>query len=888
MHFCFLKQPVNPPGDAENQKRRKMKFDKQKFLPHIVAVVVFMLLSGVYFAPAFQGYKLKQGDIQSWRGMSKDVNDYREIHDDEPLWTNGMFSGMPAYQITMQTKGNLLGYFKDIREVFPRPAFYFLIMMVAFYIFSLSLKIPPKLAGLGAIAFAFSSFFVISIEAGHNTKVFAISYIPAIIAGVIYILRKKYLTGGVIAAAAIGLQLAANHYQITYYTGLLIGLILLFEFVRAGMNKDFKHIGLSLAVLIGSGLLALSSNATTFWTTYEYIESSMRGNNELNIEAEGSEKTDKTGGLDRDYITNWSLGIGETWSLVFPNAKGGETGALASEERVMRDVPSQSRQYVGGMNKYWGNQPFTAGPVYVGAIIVLLFLLGAFTVQHWLRWPLIVGTLLSIMLAWGKNMMWFTDLFIDYFPFYNRFRSVTMILAVAEFLMPAMAVLFLHEFFSVPSFWEKNKKKIFLVSGIFTGVLLIFLIAPSTFFDFYADGELARLESQKQSNPQAAAQIDAIIADLGGAREALFTGDLFRSLFFILAGLGLLFAVAFNKLKSDIAAYILVGLVTVDLWTVNKRYLNNEKQGSSYVQWEKADENEFPFTAQPYDMQILQSELSARPDVQEAIQQNMSRLSQERGRLDNRLKQSAQFATLDSMSNYRVLDLVNNTYNSSRSSYFHKTIGGYNAAKLMRYQQLIDFHMGRRKFNQDVLDMLNTRYIIRDGQSGASVTRNPGAMGNCWLVSMVRTVDNADEEIMALDDFNPREEVIMDKRFAGVAGSDQYEKNGSIEQIGYRLNRMTYKVNLPQTGFGVFSEVYYQPGWNAYIDGEPVEHARVNWILRGMELPAGSYEVEFRFEPNSYSIGEGISFAGSLLILLLAGFAGFKTYQSSKNEEEHK
>lgn len=864
-----------------------MKFDKQKFLPHIVAVVVFMLLSGVYFAPAFQGYSLKQGDIKSWRGMSKDINDYREIHEDEPLWTNGMFSGMPAYQISMQAKGNILGYFKHLREIFPRPPFYFLIMMVAFYIFSLSLKIPPKLAVFGAVAFAFSSFFVISTEAGHNTKVYAISFIPAIIAGVVYILRKKYLTGGVIAAAAIGLQLAANHYQITYYTGLVIGLILLFELVRAGMKKDFKHIGITLVVLIGGGLLALSSNATTFWTTYEYIESSMRGNNELTIEAEGSDKTDKTGGLDRDYITNWSLGKGETWSLVFPNAKGGESGALGSEERVMKDVPSQSRQYVGGMNKYWGNQPFTAGPVYVGAIIVLLFLLGAFTVEHWLRWPIVVGTVLSIMLAWGKNMMWFTDLFIDYFPFYNRFRSVTMILAVAEFLMPAMAVLFLNELFTQKDFWSKNKKKIFAVSGVFAGILLLFLITPSTFFDFYADGELARLEAQKQSNPQAATQIDRIIADLGTARESLFTGDLFRSLFFILSGLGLILAVAFKKLKADIAAYILIGLVTVDLWTVNKRFLNNEKKGTGYVKWEKQDDNEFPFDPQPYDMQILESELASRPDVVQAIELNWDRLAKERGRLDNKLKQTARFATLDSMSNYRVLDLANNTYNSSRTAYFHKAVGGYNAAKLMRYQQLIDFHMGRRKFNQDVLDMLNTRYIIQGGENGADVTRNPGALGNCWLISSVRTVENADEEIMALDDFNPRDEAVLDKRFANVAGSDQYEKSGNIEFTGYRLNRMTYKANLNETGFAVFSEVYYQPGWNAYIDGELVEHARVNWILRGLEIPKGEHTVEFVFEPKSYSVGEGISFAGSLLIVLLAGFAGFKTYKTSQPEEEN-
>ena len=863
-----------------------MKFDKRKFLPHVVAVVVFMLISGVYFAPAFQGYTLKQGDIQSWRGMSKDINDYREINDDEPLWTNGMFSGMPAFQISMQTKGNILGYFKELREVFPRPPFYFLIMMVAFYIFALSLKVDPKLAGFGAIAFAFSSFFIISVEAGHNTKVFAISYIPAIMAGLVYVVRKKYLTGGVITAAAIGLQLAANHYQITYYTGLIIGLVLLFEYVRAVKAKDFKHIGLSLAVLAGAGLLALSSNATTFWTTYEYVESSMRGNNELTIEAEGSDKTDKTGGLDRDYITNWSLGKGETWSLVFPNAKGGESGALASEKQAMKDVPAQSRQYVGGMNKYWGNQPFTAGPVYVGAIIVLLFLMGAFTVEHWLRWPLVAGTVLSIMLAWGKNMMWFTDLFIDYFPFYNRFRSVTMILVVAEFLMPAMAVLFLHQLFTVKGFWEKNKKLIYGLGGAFTAILLLFAIAPSSFFDFYADGELARLESQKQSNPGAASQIDRIIADLGSARESLFTADIFRSLFFILVSFGLIWAAAMGKLKSAVATYILIALVTVDLWTVDKRYLNNEKEVTGYAKWEKDTDNEFPFNPQSYDVQILQSELSARPDVQQAIQQNLNRLQGERGRMSDKLKQTAQFATLDSMSNYRVLDLVNNTYNSSRTSYFHKAIGGYNAAKMMRYQQLIDFHMGRRKFNQDVLNMLNTRYIIQGGDDGANVTRNPGAMGNCWLVSSVRTVKNPDEEIIALDDFSPQSEAIMDERFSDIVGSDQYEGKGTIELTSYSLNKLKYRVELDAAGFAVFSEVYYQPGWQAYLDGEPVSHARVNWVLRGMEIPAGSHEVEFVFEPKSYSVGEGISFAGSLLILLLAGFTGFKELKSRRNEND--
>ncbi|MDR9399137.1 YfhO family protein [Salibacter sp.] len=849
-----------------------MQIDKNKALIHGIAIVLFLVISGVFFSPAFQGFVLSQGDIQSWVGMSRAILDYREAYGSEPLWTANMFGGMPAFQISMITDGNLLGYINELRNIYPRPPFYFFVMMSSFYILMLTLKVRPRLAILGALAFAFSSFFMISLEAGHNSKIDAVSYLPAIVAGMILVVRKKYIPGSILTAVALSLQIAANHFQITYYTAITLLVIGIAEMVRALKQQEQKHLLKVIGFLVVAALLAVSSNITRLWTTYTYVESTMRGENELTIEADGAKNlTGQESGLDKDYITNWSLGIGETWSLLFPNAKGGPTGAIGNNEDALEEVSPRARQYVGQMNQYWGNQPFTAGPVYVGAIIVLLFFLGAFTVKHWLKWPLVVLTALSIMLAWGKNFMWFTELFIDYFPMYNKFRSVTMMLMVAEFAMPLLGVLFLKELIEKNNFWKENKKKILTVSGVLAGIMILFMITPSSFFDFYANGELARFEAQKSSNPQAASQIDMMLAELEKARESIFKADLLRSFFLVLLGFIGVFLIGVKKIQPKVIVPILAAVILLDLWFVDRRYIHNDKNGRNYEKWVKKEGQRQPYKAQPYDLQILQSELQNRPKVSQEVEKNMAELQQKEGNLDESDRNKVMFSTLDSMSNYRVLDLVNNTYNSSRSSYFHKTIGGYNAAKLMRYQQLIEFHMSSGgQFNRSVLNMLNTKYIIQKTQNGPSVTQNPEAIGHAWLAKNVNWVPNADEEIKALDNFNPRTDVVIDERFKDEVSQNDYSQEGTVTLEQFKLNDLKYSVDLTEKSFIVFSEIFYQPGWQAYIDGEEVDHIRVNWILRGMEVTAGEHEVVFKFRPASYAIGEKVSFASSLLLVLLA------------------
>jgi len=870
-----------------------MEWMKKPWAPHATAVALFIALSSVYFLPAFQGYMLRQGDITQWFGMAKAIIDFRDFYGSEPLWTWSMFGGMPAYQISMVTYGNILIYFETlIRLVLDYPPLHFIVMMCSFYVLGLAMRIKPSLAAIGAIAFAFSSFFIISIEAGHNSKIHAISYMPAILAGFVLVFRKHYVAGGVLTALALSLQLGANHFQITYYTALLLTIFGIAEAFRLFKEKDLPHLGKSVGILAIAALLALGSNATRLLTTLEFSKSTIRGSSELSISAEGgSDMLSKKGGLDPDYITNWSLGLGETWSLVFPNAKGGATGRLANYDVAMREVSSQYKQYIAQNNAYWGDQPFTAGPVYVGALICLLFFLGLFTVKSYLKWPILAITALSIMLAWGRNLMWFTQLFIDYFPMYNKFRSVTMMLAVAELTIPLMAVLFLKELTTENGFWAENKKKIFTVSGVFVGMLIVFVVSPTGFFDFITAQESAQFQSQMNSNPQASSQITAVLGELENARVAMFKSDVMRSIGLMLLGLVLLFLYGIEKLKALHLALALIAITAFDLMSVDKRYLNNEKARSEYISWQKQEDSQFPFEARKVDLNILENEVARNPQLSQNISLNLEKAQKEKGKaLTVKEQHSVMFGVLDSTTHYRVFDLATNTFNSASSSYFHKTVGGYNAAKLMRIQEMIEFHLNRStgKINYAVLDMLNTKYIIFPGkEQDAQIQQNPNAAGNAWFVEEVKWVANADEEIKALDDFNPRKTAFVDKRFESLLTTQNFADNeeASIALTAQKLNRMEYTSKTTQASLALFSEMYYQPGWQAYIDGQPVEHFRANYILRALEIPAGEHEIVFEFRPSSYYTGEWIARISSFLILLVGLGALFMQYKASKEKE---
>lgn len=858
---------------------------KQKWMPHLLAIGLFVVLSVGFFPKVYQGYVLKQGDVISWVGMSRAIEDFRTTYDQEPLWTWSMFSGMPAHLISVKTQSNLIALVIKLKEVFPGPVFFFFALMTNMYILFMSLKIRPNVASIGSVAFAFSSFFMVSIEAGHNTKIHAVSYIPLIVAGLVYLWQKRYLLSLVVFAIGLSLQIKANHLQITYYTAIVVGVIAIFSLVKLVQQKELEAIWKSAVILIVGSLLAVGTNLTRLWSTYDYSKSSTRGKSELTITPNGeSNNVSRSGALDRDYITNWSQGIGESWSLVFPNAKGGATGSLGAYPNALKNVNGQYKQYVAQSNAYWGNQPFTSGPVYIGAIIALLFILGSITVKHWLKWPIILVSLLALLLAFGKNLMWLTDLFIDYFPMYSKFRTVTMWLVIVEFAAPVMAMLFLHELLTNNDFWKEQKRKIYITSGVFLGILLLFLVSPSSFFDFHGTEEMARLQNQMSSSPQQANQIQQVINELEIARVSIFKADLLRSLGFMVLAIAGIVLFGLNKIKSDILVYGLLVAVTLDLWSVDKRYINNEKERGEYANWMDENQKKTPFQARQVDLSILQQESRQDENVLASIQANIQSARQANPKMSQSDEYKIMFSTLDSNTNYRVLDLALNTFNSAQTAFFHKGIGGYNAAKMKRYQELIEFHISRASgnINQNVLNMLNTKYIITSGQE-AQVQTNPNALGNAWFVEQISWVQSADEEIKAVGNFNPSTTAIIDDRYK--SNISEGFSNGTINLVNQRLNRMRYQTTSANDGFAVFSEIYYQPGWNAYVDGELVPHVRVNYVLRGMNIPKGNHTIEFRFEPKSYSLGEGVSYASSIIILLMGALLLYQGYRKNPNEK---
>lgn len=855
-----------------------MKIDKKALLPHLISILVMIGIGVVYFSPAFEGYVLRQGDLIQGSGMAKEIADYRETVGGEPMWTNSMFGGMPAYHISMKVFGNLFSRTEQLLHIFKTPSFFFITMMITFYILMMTMKVRPYIAVIGSFAFAFSSFFVVSMEAGHVSKVHAISFMPLVFAGLFQVIKKDYLKGGILFAVGLSLQLQANHVQITYYTMISSFIFLIFyaiDFIKA---KDFQPILRGGGVLLVGVILAVATNTTSLLTTYEYAKSTIRGKSELTISSDGGggELLDKSGGLDRSYITRWSLGIDETLTLLIPHAKGGATGSISGyNPDALKDVSNQYKQYIGGQNSYWGEQPFTSGPTYVGATICLLFLLGMVTLKDRLKWPLLISVVLCIMLAWGKHFMWLTDLFIDYMPMYNKFRTVTMMLSVAELLMPIIAVLFINKLLTDKNFFEENKKKIFITGGALAGFILLLVIAPGAFFEFIPEAEYARFAGQQQSNPSVASQIDQMMDELVKARISIFKSDGFRSILLILLTMGGIVLAGMRKLKMELAIGVLFVLVLFDIWSVDKRYLNNEKARGKYISWIKPDGLTKPFRPTQNDLKILNFEKTLIPDFDQKVNEQIQELKKTKRKITEVDAEAIQFRVLNYNSHYRVFNVAENTFNSSKTSYFHKSVGGYHPAKLMRYQELIDFYINRAtgKVNQEVLNMLNTKYIIMPDQNGG-LQKNGNAYGTAWFVQNVKMVENADDEIQQLGKINPRNVALVDKRFeSDISGfSPKADPSASIYLSNYLPNKMTYQTKASSDQFAVFSEIYYQPGWNAYIDGEPVNHVRADYVLRGMKVPAGEHTVEFVFEPSSYSLGEGIAYASSsLLILLLIG-----------------
>jgi hypothetical protein len=785
----------------------------KKLSPHLIIILLFVGISFTYFSPVLQGKLLNMADITHHKGMSKEVTDFREATGEEALWTNSMFSGMPAYQISTRSNGNLMQYVvKVITLGMPNPANLLFLYLLGFYLLLISLKVDYRLSAVGAIAFSFSSYFFIIIMAGHMTKAHAIAYMPMVVAAVLYTYRGRMLLGGVLTALAVALELYANHLQITYYlvlTLILIGLVHFIKDFKANNIPDFvKRSG----VLVLAALLASATAVTRLSTTMEYGTESTRGKSELTNNLDN-----KTSGLDKDYATSWSYGIAETFTLLIPNFYGGASqGELTTDSETYQAIKRapNAKQLIKQLPLYWGTQPFTSGPTYAGSIVIFLFIFGLLFVKSEMRVWILLATIMSIMLAWGKNFMSLTDLFLDYFPGYNKFRAVSMILVIAEFTLPLLGFVALNKFLFNDS--DNKKKPLQLAFYIVGGLTLIFALIPTLFFDFVA-GQDASLA--KNGWP-----IDALQAD----RAVLLSADAWRSFTFITLTFGAMWMFLKNKISSKYVILIVGILVLADMWTVNKRYLNDDN-------FARKRNVEVPYQETAADLQILR----------------------------------------DTDPNFRVFNQSVSTFNDASTSYFHKSIGGYHGAKLKRYQELIENHIA--KGNMAVLNMLNTKYFITPkGQA----QQNPGAMGNAWFVNEINIVANADAEIAALNGFNPADSAIVDTSFSEQIIFELDNTGASIVLTEYKPNYLKYNSTTTKDGIAIFSEIYYDKGWNAYVNGELKTYFRANYVLRGMKIPAGNHVVEFKFEPAVYHVSERIALASSVILLLLLAFVSIKELKS--------
>lgn len=788
-------------------------FDWKKSLPHLYAVAIFVLVSVVYFSPVLEGKKIYQNDNLQYKGMSKEIVDHRQQFDEEPLWTNSMFGGMPAYQISVEGEGNLVKKFYRIFQLYlPHPISLVFLYLLGFYFLLVTLRVDFKLAIIGALAFAFSSYFFIILEAGHNTKAHAIGYLAPVLASVLMVFRGKLIQGAALSAMFTALMINANHFQITYYLVMLLFVIGLVYLIKSIKEKTIPLFLKQVGCLLFAGVLGSLTSSSRLLTTLEYGNESIRGQSELS-----SKKEVKTSGLDKDYATAWSYGKAESFTLLIPNFHGGSSaGALTTDSETYKlfrnsGQANQAKQIIKKLPLYWGSQPFTSGPVYAGAIACFLFVLGLFLLKGYLRWWVLTVFLLMLALSWGKNFMPLTDFFLDYIPGYNKFRAVSTTLVIVELLIPFFGILALNQLINDGK-TEKGVKSLKYAFGITASICLFFALLPGMFFDFIGLNDASYNEALRNTLEQ--------------DRLSLLKADAFRSFVFITLGAGSIWFFLTKKLQKTPFILILGSLILFDMWPINKRYLNNENFKAKRV----IDQ---PFKATPADNQIL----------------------------------------TDNDPNFRVYNTTVSPFNDASTSYFHKSIGGYHGAKLRRYQELIDFHIS--KGNMNVLNMLNAKYFVVNSQNGPVAQLNTNALGNAWFISEIIKAENSDDEIQLLGEINTSNQAVVDIRYE-TPKAISIDSTASIILTSYKPNHLVYESVTSSNQFAVFSEIFYDKGWNVYIDGELVPHVRTNYVLRGLEVPSGKHTIEFKFEPSSYYTGERISLASSSLLVILLIFVAYR------------
>lgn len=804
-----------------------MQYTSNKFLPSLIAFALFFIIAFLYFSPVLEKKEMVQSDLLQVLGTLQESFEYGEKDGEPILWSNSSFSGMPVWR-GYQT--NIFSYVhKALIFLLPVPVLMTFLCFAGFYILQLAFKINPWVAIAGAFAYTFASFTFISMEAGHINKVYDMAFIAPVLAGVVYIYQKDYLKGALIVIIASGMLIFYEHIQIIYYTTILLLFFVISKLIEAIQRKEYKDFLVASLIALGCGMIAIIPSYSKLSVLATMAPHTTRGGSEL------SEKSDKSA-LDKDYAFSWSYGKFETLTLLIPNLYGGsshENIGIKSESYqtlVKAGVPrNQAKDYVSSLPTYWGDQPFTSGPVYVGAIVCFLFILGTILIQGKTKIWLVSITIFSILLAWGKNFEWFSDIFFNYFPLYNKFRSVTMILALCQVSMALLAFITLNEIFRKKIPQSELLKKSGIALSITGGIsLLIFLLGPA-FLSFSSDND-GRMP-------------DWLITSLRDDRISMLKKDALRSLVFVLLIFGAIYLYLKEKLNQIAFLLVVATIVLLDMFPVDKRYLDNDDfhDKEKYIKQ--------VFAPNKVDKEILK----------------------------------------DTTAHYRVLNLTINPFTDAKTSYLHKSVGGYSAIKLSRYQDLIEHHIGRN--NQKVWSMLNTKYIIyKDQQTGEPmVMQNPGALGNAWFVDSVSFVNGAREEIDALESFDPASTAIVDLRFEDYISGTKLNKTheDTIALIDYHPNRLSYTANSVNENLVVFSEIYYHPGWQAYINNKPVEHIRVNYVLRALRIPAGKHKIEFRFEPAVYKTGERISMIGSALcILTIAGLVGILFIRKKKSRTD--
>ena len=899
-----------------------MKYNLKENYPHLVAVLIFLIVSITYLSPVLNGLSLKQDDIDNHKGVAKEIKDHREEYNEEPLWTNSMFGGMPATQVSVKHDSNLLIYAQKVMSLgLPHPISVLFLYLLGFYILCICLSIKPWLSIVGAIMFGLSSFFFISLAVGHNSKIMAMAFMPMIVGAFIYSFRKKAIVGAILMALFLGLELKSNHLQITYYTFMILIPIGFSELIRFYFAKRIPSFFKTTGLLVIAGLLAVLCNSGNLFMTYDYLPDSQRGPSELTSKTLGDKEKAKTGGLDINYMTNWSYGLGESVNLIIPNAKGGGSGPYLLDENLMendnessilKNFVSDAKEKRWYISTYWGNQPSTAGPVYIGATIFILFFLGLFFLKDKIKWPLLIILLISLFLSWGHNWMFLTKLFADFFPGYSKFRSVTMILVVAELILPLIGVLWLFQFIEKHKFFLnnevdlkfikiKNLKLFYILSSIVVVFFLSFVLAPDMFLNFISQNE--------QQIINQLSVMDSQVSELIDFRMRTVSIDALRSLILVAIVLLTIYLFIKNKISKQIFIFSIAITVLFDMWGVSKRYLNNSdhsdletqytgKSGLKY--WQDYELKFFPHSPKSADLAIRDYEIASNNDLRIEIQNTMQGVLNDFEDSDyrNRIANVQSFKALNLNTNYRVLEM-GNPLNTARTSFLHKSIGGYSAVKVKRVQELIDFYFQKEynilnnslKNNQfDLLksnhffNMLNTKYYIfnLDGNSVVDfispnrnktpgVLKNPYALGNAWTVKEIKWVPNADAEISFLNDdsFDPSKTAIIDERFRDLIGDISSSGKSEVKLLNYRANRLEYQIDAQSEELIVFSEVFYNKGWKAFVDGVETSHVRVNYVLRGLKVDSGTHKILFKYDLPIFNYASIISLSSSIIVLLL-------------------